>query len=273
MNDPIKILIVDDNAIMRRKLRRSLAEFDCTCVEATNGNDALDLIANHKFDLIILDLKLPGMNGLETFERAQKIQPELGEVIFITGYPDDNTQNRARILGAYAYLSKAFNDSNDVTTTVGMALTLIKRRTNPIKVFISYARADRENLSQESDLHKVNTIYERLRDNHFDPWFDEQVLRAGQYWEAEIVRAVNDSQFFLACLSSYSSLKVSFIQKEFTLAWIKQNQIQEETPRRSYIIPIRLEEFELPHPFSQLQHIDYFRTNWFKELNQVIATP
>jgi CheY-like chemotaxis protein len=280
MSNSINILIVDDNETMRRKIKRTLSGFTCTFYEAANGEDALVLIASHTFELIILDIKLPDMTGLEVCERAKQIQPELGEVIFITGYPDDKTHAKAALLGACAYLSKAFYKSDEVRKTVSRAIKLFKRRANPVHIFISYARPDNETLSlqsnsgkiQENDLHKVQTIYDRLDENNYAPWLDGVDLNAGVYWDTEIEKAIEKCNFFLACLSPFSAKKVGYIQKEFTLAWIKQNNLQKEIPQKTYIIPIRLEDFELPPPFNQLQHIDFFNAHWFKKLKRVIKS-
>jgi CheY-like chemotaxis protein len=124
MSSAFNILIVDDNEIMRSMIIRTLTDIPCTFSEAIYGGDALTLIQKNKFELIILDLKLPDMTGLEVFERAKQIEPKLGEVIFLTGYPDDKTYKRARLLGAYAYLSKAPYDVEALRRTIKMALKL-----------------------------------------------------------------------------------------------------------------------------------------------------
>jgi CheY-like chemotaxis protein len=124
MSSGFNILIVDDNEIVRSMIKRTLTDIPCTFSEVIYGRDALTLIQKNNFELIILDLKLPDMTGLEVFERAKQIEPQLGEVIFLTGYPDDKTYNRARLLGAYAYLTKAPYDGEVVRRTIKMALKL-----------------------------------------------------------------------------------------------------------------------------------------------------
>lgn len=119
-----KILIVDDNEVMRSILKRTLGEIPCTVSEATNGSDAIGLITANNYELLILDLRLGDMTGLEVFERAKQIRPNLGEVIFMTGYADDKTHRKAISLGAYAYLSKALYDGEALRKTVEMALKL-----------------------------------------------------------------------------------------------------------------------------------------------------
>lgn len=272
MINSIKILIIDDNEYTRRKIKRtlsSLSEFNFDFFEAVNGKEALDLFENHRFALTFLDLRLPDIHGLEVLKRAQINNPELGEVIILTGYADDKTKHEAAILRVYAYLSKSHYSSSTVKETVSVLFTVIKRKTNNSCIFISYARPDKNEI-QTNDLYKVKTIYDRLKENHFFCWQDDEEILAGQQWEIKISEAIEKSDFFLACLSSFSSHKVGYIQKEFMLAWMKQEKIQKLKPEKSYIIPIRLEDFEMPYPFNQLQHIDFFEMNWFKKLRAVI---
>ncbi|MCK6563049.1 toll/interleukin-1 receptor domain-containing protein, partial [bacterium] len=99
-----------------------------------------------------------------------------------------------------------------------------------VKIFLSYAREDRE---------RVETIYEKLSQAGFSPWMDAKNILPGERWEASIESAIENSHFFLACLSTNSVDKRGLIQKETKkaidiLSKLLDNDI--------YFIPIRLEE-------------------------------
>jgi CheY-like chemotaxis protein len=267
MGENIRVLIVDDNPNARRTIKHSLLGISCNFSEATSGEEALGLIANNQFDLIFLDFKLPGIDGIETFEKAQQIQPNLGEVIFITGFPDKVPYIKTLALTAFAIFSKNALDRDIIVATVTKIVTIIERTRNPINVFLSYARPEGNNQPSQNDLVKVETIYHRLMDNHFFVWFDKETSKPGVYWKSEIEKAIEKSDYFLACLSSFSCQKVGYIQIEFMLAWQKQNRLHDET----YIIPICLDNCSIPSPFDQLTVINY-EGDWFSKLQKALIS-
>ena len=75
---------------------------------ATNGNAALDLIEQYPVDLVTLDLKMPGMNGIEVLKEIQKLKPDI-EVIVITGYGTLKSAIECIRLGVFDYITKPFN--------------------------------------------------------------------------------------------------------------------------------------------------------------------
>jgi CheY-like chemotaxis protein len=102
-----KILIVEDEAVVRESLRDWLIEngYDVECVET--GEEALERVENEGFGVIVLDLRLPGIDGLQVFEQAKKLKPET-KGIMITAYPSRETQEKAQRLGLLDYLAKPF---------------------------------------------------------------------------------------------------------------------------------------------------------------------
>ena len=100
------ILVVDDDKMNLRRTRLILEKnYDILTTES--GQEALDILKNEKVDLILLDIDMPGMSGIETFERMKERNIEV-PVIFLTasGYEDD-VMNAIR-LGAVNYLKKPF---------------------------------------------------------------------------------------------------------------------------------------------------------------------
>jgi len=87
---------------------------------AEDGEEALEKIKKEKFGVIVLDLKLPGIDGLQLFEQAKELRPETKGVI-ITAYPSKETQQKAQRLGLLDYLAKPFK-VDDLEKLIGAAL-------------------------------------------------------------------------------------------------------------------------------------------------------
>ncbi len=102
-----KVLIVEDEAVVRESVRDWLVEDGYDVDVAENGEEALKKIKKEEFGVIVLDLKLPGIDGLQVFEQAKELQPETKGVI-ITAYPSKETQEKAKRLGLMDYLAKPF---------------------------------------------------------------------------------------------------------------------------------------------------------------------
>jgi DNA-binding NtrC family response regulator len=114
------ILIVDDERPIRRILSVLLAESHHRSMEAGSGEEALKVLAEAKPDLVLLDLRLPGMNGLETLGRMRAIDPEL-DVVMMTAHATIASAVEAIRLGAFDYVTKPF-DNDDLLMTVERAL-------------------------------------------------------------------------------------------------------------------------------------------------------
>jgi DNA-binding NarL/FixJ family response regulator len=104
--DHIRILLVDDHPVFRFGLRALLAAEDDTVVvgEAASGDEAVQLVATLTPDVILMDLNMPGMHGLETTRRILKTQPQIG-ILVITMFDDDSVF-AAMQAGARGYILK-----------------------------------------------------------------------------------------------------------------------------------------------------------------------
>jgi DNA-binding NtrC family response regulator len=102
------ILIVEDEKIVRESLRTWLVELGCQVEVTSDGDDALKQISVKEFDLVILDLRLPGKDGLQVLKEARLIKPQLNGII-ITAYPAEATMAEAMEIGAVDFLSKPIN--------------------------------------------------------------------------------------------------------------------------------------------------------------------
>ncbi|HEX2972049.1 MAG TPA: sigma-54 dependent transcriptional regulator [Tepidisphaeraceae bacterium] len=103
-----KILIVDDQEMMRDSLAATLAREGHEVVAANDGPVAVTRLNTTKFDLMITDLKMPKMTGIELLQEAKRIRPEM-PVVMMTAYASVNTAVEAMKLGAYDYIQKPFD--------------------------------------------------------------------------------------------------------------------------------------------------------------------
>jgi DNA-binding NarL/FixJ family response regulator len=103
----MKILICDDHKIVRDGLRQILQQLQgpTTIAEAGNGDEALDLLRNDTFDILLLDISLPGRNGLEVLQMVKEKWPAIN-VLILTMQPQEIFALRALKLGASGYLTK-----------------------------------------------------------------------------------------------------------------------------------------------------------------------
>lgn len=101
----LEILIVEDEAFQREMLRDFLTKGGHRILEAENGEQALSLLEQNSFDLILLDFRMPVMNGLELLKRARQIDPEVDAVI-MTAYGTIETAVEAMKIGARDYVTK-----------------------------------------------------------------------------------------------------------------------------------------------------------------------
>jgi two-component system chemotaxis response regulator CheY len=103
-----KILIVDDSGLARRMLRQMLEEMGHTVEEATDGPSALERYYIHRHDLVLLDMVMNGMYGLEVLSKIRELNPEV-RVIVATADIQNSTRKRVRDAGASAFLTKPVN--------------------------------------------------------------------------------------------------------------------------------------------------------------------
>ena len=113
-----RILIVDDEEIVRLCLVRTLAGKHVDVETVANGKDALAMMQRNPFDVVLLDVRMPGMDGMAVLETIKRNWPE-SEVIVITGYPVLEAAKHAVTLGAYDYLAKPVGPDEIVNAANG----------------------------------------------------------------------------------------------------------------------------------------------------------
>ena len=111
------VLVVDDESVVRKGISRALANRNMHATEAANGKQALARLKNRVFDLVLLDIKMEEMDGVEVLQQIRRKYPETN-VIMITGYPTIATAVHCTKLGALDYLTKPFSlDDLDAALT------------------------------------------------------------------------------------------------------------------------------------------------------------
>ena len=116
-----KILIIEDEAAIRRVLLRILSEENSNynVSETEDGIQGINLVENKNFDLILCDIKMPKMDGIEVLTQIKKIKHEI-PVVMISGHGDLDTAVHSMRLGAFDYISKP-PDLNRLLNTVRIA--------------------------------------------------------------------------------------------------------------------------------------------------------
>lgn len=103
------ILVVDDRSEDRETLRDILVDRNYRAFVAKNGYEAIDIVRKSDFDIILLDIRMPGMDGMEVLEVVKEIKPDIG-VVMMTGYSSEGLAGKSLKKGAYTCLYKPFLD-------------------------------------------------------------------------------------------------------------------------------------------------------------------
>ncbi|MHB1653191.1 MAG: response regulator [Desulfitobacteriaceae bacterium] len=108
MTGVAKILVVDDQLGVRRLLFETFREAQYEVQMAANGNEAIELTAEFCPDLLLMDMKMPGMSGIETLRQLRALNIAI-RVIMMTAYGDVHNMEQAKELGVIHYLTKPFD--------------------------------------------------------------------------------------------------------------------------------------------------------------------
>jgi DNA-binding NtrC family response regulator len=106
--DRMRVLFVDDEEELVSAVVERLGLRGIDAQGATSGADALRLIEEHPFDVVVLDVKMPGLGGFEVIHRIKREHPDL-VVIFLTGHGSEEAAQEGMRIGAFDYLMKPVN--------------------------------------------------------------------------------------------------------------------------------------------------------------------
>jgi DNA-binding NtrC family response regulator len=153
-----KILIIDDEAPIRRTLREILEYEKYNVAEAADGIEGLDKIANDKYDLILCDIKMPGKDGIEVLEDAMKLTDT--PVVMISGHGNIETAVEAIKMGAFDYIAKPL-DLNRLLITLRNAMDKSKLITET-KVLKKKVSAKYEMIGESEQIVAIKEMIERV---------------------------------------------------------------------------------------------------------------
>ena len=128
-----KILVVDDEAIIRENLSRILSEEGYDVSTEASGQAGLNFMAANDVDIVLLDLNLPDIHGLDVLQQAKTLDPDL-LVIIITGYASIESAVKALKMGAYDYIKKPFKaDAIKLILRLAMETSHLKQQVGILK--------------------------------------------------------------------------------------------------------------------------------------------
>lgn len=116
MSEKTKVLVIDDEEIIRRCYARTLASDHCNVEVALDGHQALQAMEQHPVDVVLLDMRMPGMDGMSVLKAIKAQWPEI-EVVVITGNPSIDAAKEAVALGACDYLAKPLGPDDVIAAT------------------------------------------------------------------------------------------------------------------------------------------------------------
>ena len=125
-NSVVRILIIEDDEEMRALLKDSLLEEGVEADSATNGSEALRKLVKESFDLVITDIRMPGLTSLDILPGIKKLQPQVS-IIVITAFGSEEVRRQSFNRGATAYLEKPLHLNRLKTLIQEMVSTKEKR--------------------------------------------------------------------------------------------------------------------------------------------------
>jgi DNA-binding NtrC family response regulator len=157
-----RILIVDDELVVRDSLARWFESEDFEVLTAASAPEALEQLARSRFDLALVDIKMPGVDGIELQQRLLQADPDL-PVIIMTGYASVETAVKALKAGAYDYITKPF-DPDDLVHLVKNAVShrAATKEVAKLKDNLSRVFPDTQLIGQSAAMRRVVEMVETV---------------------------------------------------------------------------------------------------------------
>jgi len=155
--EALRVLIVDDEPSIREGSRRILKRIGLTAETAGNGQEALDWLAGQHASIVLLDMKMPGMDGMEVLQKIRELDDSI-LVIVVTGYATLETAVEAMKLGAYDFIPKPFEPAS-LRIVVNRAMERIRL----VHAAEKHAEEQRRTLSDlDTEKSRIRTVLESL---------------------------------------------------------------------------------------------------------------
>lgn len=162
-----RLLIIDDEAALRRSLARILQGAGHEVTTAGSGQEGLLFVSQQTFDLVLLDIRMPDMNGLEVLDALHSKFPDLPVLLF-TAQPDMNSAVEALRRGAIDYLLKPLNPQTLINRTQDILIQGEKeRRKREIKSQIKALQIELNKLDSEGEVQPQGASFEMDSDERF----------------------------------------------------------------------------------------------------------
>ena len=152
------ILVIDDDDQLRISFSKLLKEENYAVISAASGEAGIDIVERNPLDLVILDMRLPGINGMETFKRIKKIDSKL-PVIIVTAYGTTQIAIEATKMGAYDYVLKPF-DVPEMLNLIEQAIEAGYFMRSPVKVDASPDKQSGDAIIGQSKL--MQNVYKSI---------------------------------------------------------------------------------------------------------------
>lgn len=157
----IDLLLVDDDADFRETVARRFVRRGFQVQEATHGQQALQLAERRQFDVVILDMVMPGLSGIQVLEQLKLMHPEC-EVILLTGQGTIEAAVQAMKLGAYDFLTKPFPLAElEILIEKAYERRQLRKENDQLKAVLSRAQSEPTIIGQSAAMQEVFRLIER----------------------------------------------------------------------------------------------------------------
>lgn len=177
------ILVVDDEESIRRVVSRVLIDDGHRVTTAETGEQAFDLILKRPFNLVITDIRMSGMSGMELLTKIRKVNSSI-EVVIITSYASLDTAVQAMRDGAYDYLAKPFESLHAISSVAARVKDkfLLNRQTNELNQKLRTYNSQLERANQElKELTTSDTLTNLFNKLYFEKYFKAEFIRSYRY--------------------------------------------------------------------------------------------
>jgi len=164
-SNDFRVLVVDDDPDVGSLFQRVLGGESQSVAVARDGYEALEKVKDVKYDLIFLDVRLPGMNGVETLEKIKSMSPD-SVVVMMSGYSVEEEIKKAIAMGAQDFITKPFEDVDKIMTIEEVAR------------YLSLHELTVRRLAREGEIpaFKIGRQW-RVKKNLLDRWIEREVMR------------------------------------------------------------------------------------------------
>ena len=156
-----RILIAEDDQVQREIIADILIKADYIVREASSGTAAVDALRNDTFDMLLTDMRMPGMDGIELLHQARRLRPEI-EVVVMTAFATVETAVKAMKEGAIDYLAKPF-DKDELLVVVGKAVERgdLRRQNQALRQLVTESVSLGNIIGESAPMQRIFDIVQR----------------------------------------------------------------------------------------------------------------